>query len=149
APMVANANGVGSDVGMKNGREHAALRRSARIVARENNFDHVAADGSQFAVHHSQAGDSIFELVAFGRVAFGLNQTNAGMAAHVLLEPAEVGAQAAQANVAHCLGSSMFLSGSCKSGGTKSSRVGKEMAKPRPSAKRLSPVRVLMPISRP
>src|SRR5690242_14423234 len=139
------------DVGMEDRGEHTALGRSARIVARERDLDEVRLHFLQIGAHHPQAFDAILDLVAFRRIAFHLNEADAGMPADVVLELFAVGRQATKADVTHFffLAGSGFLRGISSRSGIRSSNVGNEIEKLRPSAKRLSLVIVLMPMSWP
>ena len=61
----------------------------------------MVLDRLQLAAHHPQAANAVLELVAFRRVALRLDQADARVPAHVLLELRVVGAESAKSHGAH------------------------------------------------
>jgi hypothetical protein len=66
APVISDADGVGSDVGMKDRCEHAADGSISRIAMRQRHFEFVLVVKGDVAVALSQGLHSQRELVALG-----------------------------------------------------------------------------------
>src|SRR5690349_19976632 len=103
----------------------------------------------QVAARHSQALDSLFELIAFRRIAARLDQSNAWTSADVILKLRTVRSKPTQANCTHFVPCSGFWWGKCSWAGIRSIRGCNTLENPSPCATRLSPVIVLIPIKRP
>ncbi len=101
APVVADADRMGGDVGVEDRREHPALRRHPRVTQRQRDLDHVALHHGQVVVGLPQAPDAILELVALRQRTVGLDQLQAGMPVDVVPHLLVVGLEPPQPDRAH------------------------------------------------
>src|SRR5262249_15123873 len=136
-PVVADADGMRSDVRMENRRQHPALRRQAWITSRQDDLRQVAGDLFQLVVDEAKTADVVLQLVALGRGPLGTDQLHARMPPQVVLKPVVVGLKSAKANRSHRFSGTVLATGTVRPGGCKSRSVSREIAKLRPWLTRL------------
>src|SRR5262249_39843808 len=82
-PVVADADGVRGDVRVEDGRQHPALRRQARIAARQDDLDQVLRHDLDVVIDAPQAAQMVLDLIAARRIALGGDQAHARVAADI------------------------------------------------------------------
>jgi hypothetical protein len=94
--VIAHANGVRRNVGVKDGAEHPAMRRYFRIVARKRNLDNVLPSRDDCVILLFQTAHVVFQLVLLGRIPPRFDQTDSGLLAEHVAQILEVGLQSAK-----------------------------------------------------
>src|SRR6266568_604009 len=102
APVVADADFGGVDVGVKHGREHAAKGGLAGVVDGEEDFSAVSlADAEVFGGGRDQGHDFELEGVAVGRISLGGDDLDVGMLREDGADAFLVGLESSQAGGGH------------------------------------------------